>query len=101
MMLMGCVGIRLRNNWAKDYISMKLSTSNKGWHSQWFYLKNDAAPSLPEHGLSEYTGHVIEVVPKLWRWGIPKKDTKRIADHLTAIKILREAGMKGSGVIRA
>jgi hypothetical protein len=78
---------------------MKLSMSNKGWHSQWFYLKNDAAPSLPEHGLSEYTGHVIEVVPKLWRWGISKKDTKRIADHLTAIKILREAGMKGSGVI--
>jgi hypothetical protein len=29
-MLMGCVGIRLRNNRAKDYISMKLSTSNKG-----------------------------------------------------------------------
>jgi hypothetical protein len=32
-MPMGCAGIRLRNNWAKDYISMKLSTSNKGWHS--------------------------------------------------------------------
>jgi hypothetical protein len=33
MMPMGCAGIRLRNNQAKDYISMKLLTSNKGWHS--------------------------------------------------------------------
>jgi hypothetical protein len=52
-MLMGCARICLRNNQAKDYISMKLSMSNKGWHSQWFYLKNDAAHSLPEHALLE------------------------------------------------
>jgi hypothetical protein len=100
-MPMGCAGIRLRNNRAKDYISMKLSTSNKGWHSQWFYLKNDAVPSLPEHALPEYIGRVIEVVPESWGWGVPKKDAKRIIDHLATIKILREAGMKGSGVIEA
>jgi hypothetical protein len=69
--LMGCAEIRLRSNRAKDYISMKLSTSNKGWHSQWFYLKNDAAPSLPEHALPEYARCVIEVVPESWGWGIP------------------------------
>jgi hypothetical protein len=81
-MPMGCAKICLRSNWAKDYISMNLSTSNKGWHSQWSYrLKNDVSPSLLEHALPEYTGRVIEVVPKSWGWGV-LKDSKKIADHL-------------------
>ena len=41
--LMGCAGIHLRNNRVGEYPSLRLSTSNKGWHSHWFYLKNDAA----------------------------------------------------------
>jgi hypothetical protein len=65
-MPMGCVGIHLRRNRSKEYISMKLSMSNKGWHSQWFYLKNDTALSLLEHTLPEYTGHVVEVVLDSW-----------------------------------
>ena len=53
---------------------MQLSTSNKGWHSQWFYLKNNAiAPLL------EFTGCLIEETPEQWRkWGIPEKDKKKI-----------------------
>jgi hypothetical protein len=43
---------------------------------------------------------VIEVVPESWGWGVPTKDVKRIANHLTAIKVLREVGVKGSRVIR-
>jgi hypothetical protein len=43
---------------------------------------------------------VIEVVPESWGWGIPKKDSKNITDHLTTIKVLREAGVVGSDVIR-
>jgi hypothetical protein len=41
---------------------------------------------------------VIEVVLESWGWGIPK-DSKRITDHLTTIRILRGADMKGSSVI--
>ena len=49
---------------------MRLSTSNKGWHSQWFYLKNDATAPLPE-----FTGCLIEEALEQWRkWGIPEKD---------------------------
>jgi len=33
---------------------------------------------------------------KVW---VPKKDKKRIQDHLTAIQILKERGVKGSGII--
>ena len=64
---------------------------------QWFYLKNDTAAPLPE-----FTGHLIKEAPELWRkWGIPKKDKKKIQDHITAIHILKESGLKGSGVIGA
>jgi hypothetical protein len=101
-MPMGCASIHLRNNRSKDYMAARLSTSNKGWHSQWFYLKNGAAPNLLEHALREYTRCVVEVVPESWeRWGVPKKDMKKIADHLAAVKILKENGVKGSDVIGA
>ena len=32
---------------------------------------------------------------------MPEKDKKRIQDHLTAIRILKERGVKGSGIIGA
>ena len=76
---------------------MWLSTSNKGWHSQWFYLKNDATAPL-----SEFTGCLIEEASESWRkWGIPEKDKKKIWDHIAAIHILKENGLKGSGIIGA
>jgi len=53
---------------------MRLSTSNKGWHSHWFYIKNDAAAPLPE-----FTERLIEEVSESWRrWGVPEKDKKKI-----------------------
>ena len=33
--------------------------------------------------------------------GVPDKDKKKIQDHLTAIQILKERGVNGSGVIDA
>ena len=71
---MGCADIQLWNNRVDEYPPMRLSTSNKGWHSHWFYLKNDAATLLPE-----FTGRLVEEVPDSWRkWGVPEKDKKRI-----------------------
>ena len=53
---------------------MRMSTSNKGWRLQWFYLKNDATTPIPE-----FTGRLIEEAPESWRkWGIPEKDKKKI-----------------------
>ena len=73
-MSMGCVGIQLRNNRANEYSPMRLSTSDKGWHSHWFYVKNDAAAPL-----AEFIGRLIEEVPESWRrWGVPEKDKKKI-----------------------
>ena len=49
-----------------------------------------------------FTGRRIEDVPESWRmWGVPDKDKKKIQDHLTALQILKERGVKGSGIIGA
>ena len=61
----------------------------------WFYLKNDAAAPL-----SLFTGRLIEEAPDSWRkWRVSEKDKKKILDHLVAIRILKEKGLKGSGII--
>ena len=44
-------------------MSIPLSKSNKGWHKLWFYLRNNDAP------LPIFTGHLIEEVPDVWRYG--------------------------------
>ena len=61
-MSMGCAGIQLHNNQVSEYPPMRLSTSNKGWHSHWFYINNDTAAPLPK-----FTGRLIEEVLDSWR----------------------------------
>ena len=75
---------------------MRLSTSNKGWHLQWFYVKDDAtAPLLV------FSGRVIVEVLGSWKWGVPVKEKKNINDLLAALQTLKDRGMKGSGIIGA
>jgi hypothetical protein len=57
---MGCIDIHLRGYRANKYMSLRLSRYNKGWHAQWFYLKNDGAAPL-----SEFTGRLIEDAPQV------------------------------------
>ena len=52
---MGYASIRLRGSRASEYMSIRLSKSNKGWHKLWFYLKNDDTAPLPI-----FTGRLIE-----------------------------------------
>ena len=51
--------------------------------------------------LPVYFGRLIEEVLGSWKWGVPDKDKKRIKDHLAALQILKNRGMKGSGIIGA
>jgi len=51
--------------------------------------------------LPVYTGRLIEQAPGSWRWGVLDKDKKRIKDHLAALQILKDRGVKGSGIIGA
>jgi len=52
--------------------------------------------------LSEFTGRLIEEAPDSWRkWRVSEKDKKKILDHLVAIRILKEKGLKGLSIIGA
>jgi hypothetical protein len=57
----GRASIHLRGNRAAQYMLLLLTMSNKGWHKQWFYLRND--PAAP---LSIFFGSFIESAPKTW-----------------------------------
>ena len=94
--LMGYASIRLRGSRASEYMSIRLSKSNKGWHKLWFYLRNDAAGPLPI-----FTGHPIEEAPNVWRYGPIGREQKRLGDLLKAIMTLKGHGLHGTNIIRA
>lgn len=43
----GGVGIHLRSERSREYISIPLSLSNKGWHMRWFYLHDVGQGPFP------------------------------------------------------
>jgi hypothetical protein len=78
------------------YIVMKASSSNKGWHQQWFYLRSDA--DVP---LSPYTGCSFEEALERWGYGPIASEKKKIDSLLQAAKRLVDAGVTGAGLITA
>ena len=92
----GCASIHLRSTRAGLYPLMRLTTSNKGWHSQWFYIKNDATAPLPS-----FTGRYILEASESWGWGVQAKEKKHLNGLLTALRTLKERGVKGLGIIGA
>lgn len=46
--LVGGSGLQLRGSLSKNYFNLPFKTSNKGWHSSWFYIQNPSPP-LPEY----------------------------------------------------
>ena len=95
-MPMGSASIHLCHTRSRGYPLMRLSTSNKGWHSQWFYIRDDVSAPLPK-----YTRCLIEEAPQSWQWGVLTREKKHITDLLVALHALKERGMKGLGIIGA
>jgi hypothetical protein len=71
-------------------------SSNKGWHSLWFYLKDDPGASLPT-----YSGNEVFRAPEEWRADLSEEGRDRLANHRLTIGILKASGLTGAGVIRA
>ena len=90
----GSASFRLRGGRSRKYISIALTDSNKGWHEQWFYLRNTAATPLPE-----FTGNLITAAPEKWHFGVPGDEKRGIVALLEAIEALDQAGVTGVGVI--
>ena len=74
----------------------QLSRSNKGWHSHWFFLKNDPTAPLPV-----FSDRLVEEVPPSWPWGPPIKEKKRMCDLLEAIMFFKNHNLYGASVIGA
>ena len=90
---MGCMGIHLWGQQVPEYKPYELFRSNRGWHSHWFYLKDDPIAPLPV-----FSGRLIKEVLPSWPWGPPIKE-KRMRDLLEAIMFLKTHGLHGAGVI--
>ena len=93
---MGCKGIHLQGQRVAEYMPCQLFRSNKEWHAQWFYLKNDPAAALPI-----FTGCLIEEAPSTWPWGPPIKEKKRMCDILDSVTSLRSHNLRRASVIGA
>ena len=73
----GCT-LQLHSDRAALYIPATLTSSNKGWQSRWFYLRND------DDWLPAFTHRVVLGAEEKWRWGLPR-------DLQTHLKSLLEA----------
>jgi hypothetical protein len=65
--------IQLRQSWVDGYITMNGSSSNKGWHQRWFYLRSDADAPLPP-----YTGRSFKEAPVSLGYGPIATDKEKI-----------------------
>jgi hypothetical protein len=96
VVLMESASIRLRKERATEYMAIFLKTSHKGWHSSWFYLRDDPCSSLPL-----FTNSYLNSSQQEWCQTPSREENKRITNHLKAIKILKNAGLQGMSVIMA
>jgi hypothetical protein len=88
----GC-GIQLRNGRVKQYFRAKMTDSNKGWHSEWFYVSNPP-PSLPK-----FSGHFAQRSDE-WEWATGKEEKKTWVNPMLAeLKRLKDAGLTGVRVL--
>jgi hypothetical protein len=88
----GC-GIQLRAGRAAKYFRAKMTDSNKGWHSEWFYVAN---PPLP---LPKYSGHFARKIDE-WEWATGKEEKKAWnRQMLPLLKELKVAGLTGVKVL--
>ena len=72
-----------------------MPSSNQGWQSGWFYIRNDGGL------LPEYTGKMVKECPQKWVWGAPAEEQKRLAPLLAGLEKLRDARVTAATVATA
>jgi len=72
-----------------------MPTSNRGWQSGWFYLRNDGRLLLA------YTGKMVTECPQKWVWGAPSEEQKRLAPLLAGLEKLRDTEVTAAAVATA
>ena len=90
----GCT-LQLRQARSHQYIWSAMPSSNRGWQSGWFYLRNDGGL------LPEYTGKMVIESPQKWAWCAPAEEQKRLAPLLAGLEKLRDARVTAAVVAMA
>jgi len=90
----GCT-LQLRQAWSQQYIWSAMPSSNRGWQSGWFYLRNDGGL------LPGYTGKMVTECPTKWVWGAPVEEQKKLGPLLAGLEKLREARVTAATVATA
>jgi hypothetical protein len=90
----GCT-LQLRQQRSNQYIWSAMPSSNRGWQSGWFYIRNDGGL------LPEYTGKMVTECPQKWVWGAPAEEQKRLAPLLARLEKLRDARVTAATVATA
>jgi hypothetical protein len=90
----GCT-LQLGSDRAASYIRATLTSSNKGWQSRWFYLRND------DGRLPKFTHHVILGAEEKWRWGLPQVLHTHLKSLLDALQKLWDHNLTAARVIAA
>lgn len=91
----GGLSLQLRQDRAEGYIESALTSSNSGWQSGWFYLRN-IGDDLPR-----YTGKIMMERPPHWYHGVAKKNVKKAVAAIEVVRRLRDFGLDVTGVIAA
>jgi len=59
---------------------MTTPSTNQGWHTKWFYLRQD-----PAHPLPAYQGRIFEDPLQEWKWGVGSPHQNQVDMMLAAI----------------
>ena len=73
-----------------------LTKDNKGWSSSWFYVKNHGEAPLPA-----FSGRFLTDKPPVWEYGPEKEEQEKLSGLLAAIKLMKNRGLTGAGVVGA
>jgi hypothetical protein len=73
------------------YIPATLTSSNKGWQSRWFYLRND------DGRMPAFTHHVVLGAEERVRWGLPRDLQTHLKSLLGALRKLRDRSLIVAG----
>ena len=90
----GCT-LQLRQQRSSQYIWSAMPSSNRGWQSRWFYIRNDGGL------LPKYTWKMVTECPQKWAWGAPAEEQKRLAPLLAGLEKLRGAQVTAATVATA
>ena len=90
----GCT-LQVRQDRQHLYIPAQLASTNRRWHTSWFYLRND------DDRLPPYTGRIVGSCPERWKYGVPREDQPKLQSLLEGLQRLWDRCLTTAVVVAA